>query len=117
MFADYFTTLCKSDEGFVVICIPRSEGVETKQIKTSYSITAGTAYVTFDNVRVEGRYVVGEDGLGIPVVLSNFNHERWVMCCSTIRSARAVTEQCMLWANQRKVRNSFFLLHCALFGG
>ncbi len=35
--------------------------------------------------------------------LSNFNHERWVMCCSTIRSARAVTEQCLLWANQRKV--------------
>ncbi|KDN52180.1 peroxisomal acyl-CoA-dehydrogenase [Tilletiaria anomala UBC 951] len=102
MFADYFTTLAKTDDGFAVLCIPRTEGVETKQIKTSYSTTAGTAYITFDNVRVPAKYVVGEDGLGIQIVLSNFNHERWVMCCSTIRSSRAVCEQVMLWINQRK---------------
>ena len=59
-------------------------------------------FVQFDNVRVPAKYVLAEDGLGIQVALSNFNHERWVMCCATIRSARAVTEQCMLWANQRK---------------
>lgn len=89
--------------GFAVICVPRScGGVETKQIKTSYSTTAGTAYVTYDNVKVPKRYLVGEDGLGIQIILSNFNHERWVMCCSTIRAARAMCEQDMLWANQRK---------------
>lgn len=87
-----------------MICIPRScGGVETKQIKTSYSTTAGTAYVTFDNVKVPSRYLVGEDGMGIQVILSNFNHERWVMCCSTIRASRGVCEQLMLWINQRKV--------------
>lgn len=72
MWADYFTTGLKTDDGFAVICIPRLEGVETRQIRTSYSTTAGTAYVTFDNVKVPARYVVGEDGLGIPVILSNF---------------------------------------------
>ncbi len=51
-----------------MILVPRGEGVETKQIKTSYSTTAGTAYVTYDNVRVPGKYVLGEDGLGIQVV-------------------------------------------------
>lgn len=103
VFADYFTTAVKTDMGFAVICVPRScGGVETKQIKTSYSTTAGTAYVTFDNVKVPKRYLVGEDGLGIQIVLSNFNHERWVMCCSTIRAARALCEQDMLWCNQRK---------------
>lgn len=101
-FADYFTTAVKTDEGFAVICIPRTEGVETKQIKTSYSTTAGTAYVTFDDVKVPARYLVGEDGAGIPVILSNFNHERWVMCCSTIRAARAVCAQVMMWTHQRK---------------
>lgn len=70
-------------------------GVETKQIKTSYSTTAGTAYVTFDNVKVPSDYVIGEDGMGIQIVLSNFNHERWVMCCSTIRSSRAICEVLM----------------------
>lgn len=103
VFADYFTTAVKTDMGFAVICVPRTVGgVETKQIKTSYSTTAGTAYVTFDNAKVPKHYLVGEDGLGIQIVLSNFNHERWVMCCSTIRASRAMCEKLLLWTNQRK---------------
>ncbi|PWO01430.1 acyl-CoA dehydrogenase NM domain-like protein [Tilletiopsis washingtonensis] len=102
-FADYFTTAVKTDEGFAVLLIRRDfGGVETKQIKTSYSTTAGTAYVTFDNVKVPSEYVIGEDGMGIQIVLSNFNHERWVMCCSTIRSSRAICEVLMKWTSQRK---------------
>lgn len=32
-----------------MLLIERGEGVETKPIKTSYSASAGTAYVTFEN--------------------------------------------------------------------
>ncbi|CAO1626427.1 unnamed protein product [Parajaminaea phylloscopi] len=109
VFADYFTTACKlqdsagEDEGFVVLCIPRSVGgVESKQIKTSYSPTAGTAWLFFDDCHVPSKYLVGSEGAGIPVILSNFNHERWVMCCSTIRASRAVCAQLMMWTHQRK---------------
>ena len=59
--------------------IERGEGVETKQIKTSYSTTAGTAYVTFDNVKVPTKHLLGEEHKGMNVILSNFNHERWTM--------------------------------------
>lgn len=52
--------------------IPRSEGVETKAIKTSYSSTAGTAYVTFDKVRVPVANTLGKVGQGMQVILSNF---------------------------------------------
>lgn len=109
MFADYFTSAVKvlshdgEEEGFAVLCIPRScGGVETKQIKTSYSTTAGTAYVMYDEAKVPAKYLVGEEGAGIPVILSNFNHERWVMCCSTIRASRAISAQLMMWTHQRK---------------
>jgi len=37
------------------------------------------------------------------VVLSNFNHERWIMCCCSARSQRIIVEECFKWANQRKV--------------
>jgi alkylation response protein AidB-like acyl-CoA dehydrogenase len=60
----------------VVILIPRSKGVETRPIQTSYSMAAGTAYVTFDNVRVPYGNTVGQDNGGLQVILSNFNHER-----------------------------------------
>lgn len=89
----------------------RGPGVETKHVKTSYSPTAGTAYITFDNVRVPVGNTLGEEGGGIFVMLrfvelssvlyitelrpfscSNFNHERWVMCCASARSQRSVGE-------------------------
>ncbi|KAG6865903.1 hypothetical protein C0991_010736 [Blastosporella zonata] len=102
-FADYFTVGCKTEDGFTVILVERSPGVETKQIKTSYSTTAGTAYITFDDVRVPVGNTLGEEGGGIFVILSNFNHERWVMCCASARSQRGIIEECLKWTTQRKV--------------
>lgn len=47
--------------------------METKQIKTSYSTTAGTAYITFDNVRVPVENTLGEVGGGIFVIVSGLS--------------------------------------------
>jgi alkylation response protein AidB-like acyl-CoA dehydrogenase len=85
-----------------VILIPRQEGVTTKPIKTSYSSTAGTAYVTFDNVRVPVENTLGPEGGGIFVILSNFNHERWAMICASARAQRVITEESLKWISQRK---------------
>ncbi|KAJ7931447.1 acyl-CoA dehydrogenase NM domain-like protein [Mycena leptocephala] len=101
-FCDYFTVGCKTEDGFTVILVERGPGVETKPIKTSYSPSAGTAYITFDNARAPVGNTLGEEGGGIFVMLSNFNHERWVMCCSSARSQRAIVEECLKWSAQRK---------------
>ncbi|KAK7033074.1 hypothetical protein R3P38DRAFT_3313146 [Favolaschia claudopus] len=101
--ADYFTVGCRSENGMVVLVIPRGEGIETKPIKTSYSSTAGTAYITFDNVLVPFENTLGEDGDGLRVILSNFNHERWGMTCNSVSGQRAIVEECLKWATQRKV--------------
>lgn len=108
-FADYFTVGCKTEDGFTVILVERGPGIETSQIKTSYSTTAGTAYITFDNVKVPVENTLGEEGGGIFVILryvgslstfiyrfltrgdSNFNHERWVMCCASARGQRMIS--------------------------
>ncbi|KAF7327904.1 Acyl-CoA dehydrogenase [Mycena kentingensis (nom. inval.)] len=101
-FSDYFTVGCKTEDGFTVILVERGPGVETKSIKTSYSPSAGTAYITFDNARAPVGNTLGEEGGGIFVMLSNFNHERWVMCCGSARSQRAIIEECLKWSSQRK---------------
>ncbi|KAI9511847.1 acyl-CoA dehydrogenase NM domain-like protein [Russula earlei] len=102
VFADYFTVGCKTNDGFTVILVERGEGVETSQIKTSYSTTAGTAYITFDNVKVPVGNTLGPEGGGVFVMLSNFNHERWVMAAGSARSQRLIVEECLKWVNQRK---------------
>ncbi|KAF8235821.1 acyl-CoA dehydrogenase [Tricholoma matsutake] len=103
-FADYFTVGCRNDQGgMVVLLIERGPGVETKQIKTSYSTTAGTGYVTFENVHVPYENTLGDDNGGLQVILSNFNHERWGMACGSIGAQRYIVEECLKWATQRQV--------------
>lgn len=91
VFCDYFVAGVRTEKGLSVLLIERGEGVETKAIKTSYSPTAGTAYITFDNVKVPVENLLGEENKGIYVILSNFNHERWTMSCAFLpaRKTRA----------------------------
>ncbi|XXH03894.1 hypothetical protein Hte_010302 [Hypoxylon texense] len=103
VFCDYFITGVRTDKGLSVLLIERGEGVETKAIKTSYSPAAGTAYITFDNVKVPAENLLGEENKGIYVILSNFNHERWTMACATIRQCRTIVEECLKWSHQRLV--------------
>ncbi|KAI1140543.1 acyl-CoA dehydrogenase NM domain-like protein [Hypoxylon sp. FL0543] len=103
VFCDYFITGVRTDKGLSVLIIERGEGVETKPIKTSYSTAAGTAYITFDNVKVPVENLLGEENKGIYVILANFNHERWAMACATIRQCRVIVEECLKWSHQRLV--------------
>ncbi|KAG6865906.1 hypothetical protein C0991_010739 [Blastosporella zonata] len=95
---------CRNNEGgMVVLLIERQEGVETKPIKTSYSTTAGTGFVTFDGVFVPYENTLGPDNGGLQVILSNFNHERWGMACGSVGAQRFIVEECLKWATQRHV--------------
>ncbi|KAF2018350.1 acyl-CoA dehydrogenase family protein [Aaosphaeria arxii CBS 175.79] len=103
MWCDYFVTGCKTEKGFSVLLIPRQEGVETSLIKTSYSTAAGTAFVEFNNVKVPVENILGEEDKGFIVIMSNFNHERFMMACGVNRWSRTVVEECLKWCNQRIV--------------
>ena len=89
MFCDYFVTGVKTGKGLSVLLIERGEGLETKPIKTSYSPTAGTAYITYDNVKVPVANLLGQEDKGIHVILSNFNHERWTMTWYVLGTCRS----------------------------
>jgi alkylation response protein AidB-like acyl-CoA dehydrogenase len=103
MFSDYFVTGCKTDKGFSVLLIERDENVETKLIKTSYSTTAGTAFVEFNDVLVPVENLLGKEHQGFAVIMANFNHERFMMACGVIRFSRTIVEECLKWCNQRIV--------------
>mmetsp|Transcript_41271 Transcript_41271/g.90025 ORF Transcript_41271/g.90025 Transcript_41271/m.90025 type:complete len:517 (+) Transcript_41271:60-1610(+) len=104
--ADYFVTAVrtggKGAGGVSMMLIERSEGLETKSIQTSYSKSAGTAYVTFENVKVPKKNVIGFENGGFLCIMYNFNHERWFIIAYTIAATRGVIEQCMKWAYQRR---------------
>lgn len=101
--SDYFTVGARTGDHLTVFLVPRCEGVDTKQIKTSYGTTAGTSYVTFDNVKIPNENMIGPENDGLRVILANFNHERFMISCQTVRYARKAVEECLLWASQRSV--------------
>ncbi|KAJ1564354.1 hypothetical protein HK096_008389 [Nowakowskiella sp. JEL0078] len=104
-FSDYFTTAVRTGSGMggiSMLLIERSEGLSTKPIKTSYA-AAGTALVIMENVKVPVENLIGKEGQGFQVMMFNFNHERWAMVAQVNRASRSVLEDCLKWANQRKV--------------
>ncbi|KAI8809495.1 acyl-CoA dehydrogenase/oxidase [Cladochytrium replicatum] len=103
VFADYFTTAVRTEKGISVLLIPRTEGVSTKLIRTSYSPAAGTSLVIFENVKVPVENLIGTEGHGFQVIMFNFNHERWAIVASVVSGARLVVEESLKWAHQRKV--------------
>jgi alkylation response protein AidB-like acyl-CoA dehydrogenase len=104
MYADFFTTLVNIEgEGMSLLCIERSDAVETRPIKTAYSAAAGTAYVVFDGAKVPARNIIGEAGQGFYLAMANFNKERWGMVGGGNRLSRLMVEECFKWATQRKI--------------
>ncbi|BGO97423.1 Acyl-CoA dehydrogenase [Rhodotorula toruloides] len=103
-FSDYFMTAVRTGpKSLTMMLIERdADTVDTRKIKTSYSPSAGTAYVFFEKTKVPVENVLGGEGNGLKVILSNFNHERWVINCRIARYSRLVFEETWKWAHLRK---------------
>ena len=104
---DYFSTAVRTGgpgmNGISMLLIPRGPGLRTKYIKTMYGAAAGTAYVVMEDVKVPVENLLGKENEGFKVIMYNFNHERWLIVCQSVRCSRLIVEECFKWAMQRKV--------------
>lgn len=107
MYADYFVTPVRTGgaggRGLSLLLIERGPGLETKQIKTTYSTCCGTALVIMNNLHVPVSNLMGKEGEGFKQIMYNFNHERWLMVQSLIGQGRAALGDTFMWAKQRKI--------------
>eukprot|EP00729_Bicosta_minor_P001085 gene1085-1416_t len=82
-YADYFTTLCNTSQGMVLLVIERDDDtVDTRAIKTSYSPAAGTSYVQFIDAVVPVANLIGKPGMGFMYVPN-------VTLCACVAAAAA----------------------------
>lgn len=107
MYADYFVTAVRTGGpgagGISMLLVPRSEEVRTNIIKSKYSSAAGTAFVTYEGAKVPKRNLFGKENRGFQIIMSNFNHERWMIIVFCLARARLCTEEVFKWSMQRKV--------------
>lgn len=107
MFADYFTVAVRTGgpgrAGISFMLLEKDmPGIECKQMQCSGVWASGTAFVTFDNVKVPKENLIGDENAGFKYVMYNFNHERWGFIAQATRFSRVCLEEAFRYANRRK---------------
>eukprot|EP01115_Flamella_aegyptia_P001064 TRINITY_DN11650_c0_g1_i2.p1 TRINITY_DN11650_c0_g1~~TRINITY_DN11650_c0_g1_i2.p1 ORF type:complete len:199 (+),score=101.98 TRINITY_DN11650_c0_g1_i2:2-598(+) len=63
---------------------------------------SGTAYITFEDVKVPVENLIGKENDGFKYIMYNFNQERWGICVQATRFARVCYEEAFKHALKRK---------------
>jgi alkylation response protein AidB-like acyl-CoA dehydrogenase len=106
-FADFFTVAVRTGGagmgGLSMMLLERSmPGVTTKHMKCSGVWPSGTAFVTFEDVKVPVENLIGQENQGFKYIMYNFNHERWSITAEAARFARVCFEEAYRYAFKRK---------------
>lgn len=117
--ASYFTTAVRTGGpgigGVSVLVIPADlEGVKATRMKTQGWWMSSTALIAFDNVKVPVKYLVGQEGKGFRYIMSNFNHERFVLAAMSNRYARVCMEEAIRYGQKRQTFGKRLMDHQVL---
>ncbi|KXN70207.1 acyl-CoA dehydrogenase NM domain-like protein, partial [Conidiobolus coronatus NRRL 28638] len=116
--ADYFLTAVRTGgpgiKGISVILIERGPGVKTRPIEVMGLHGSGTAFVTFEDVKVSAGNIIGEVNEGFKTIIMNFNPERIGMIISGIRFARVLYEESFKYANKRRTFGKNLIEHAVI---
>jgi alkylation response protein AidB-like acyl-CoA dehydrogenase len=63
---------------------------------------AGSTYIEFDDVEVPAANLLGKENEGFKIFMSNFNHERLWLACTSLRLARICAQDAYEHANWRE---------------
>ncbi|KAL4884948.1 acyl-CoA dehydrogenase/oxidase [Aspergillus karnatakaensis] len=97
IFANYCTAAVRTGGdgvgGISALVMPlKQRGVTCRKIEDSGVHASGSTYIGFDDVEVPVANLLGEENKGFPIIMSNFNHERLWLACTSLRLARVCIE-------------------------
>jgi acyl-CoA dehydrogenase len=112
--ADWLTVAVRTGEpgtrgagGISMIVVPGdSAGLSRTALDKMGWWCSDTAHLRFDGVRVPARFLVGEEGGGFKIIMTNFNGERLAMSAMALGFAQACYDEALDWARQRKTFGS-----------
>ncbi|KUL82509.1 hypothetical protein ZTR_10653 [Talaromyces verruculosus] len=80
-------------KGVSALIIPlKAKGVTRRKIENSEVRASGSTYLKFDDVEVPVSNLLGPENGGFEILMSNFNHERLWLACTSLRMARCCAE-------------------------
>ncbi|GME46821.1 Acyl-CoA dehydrogenase conserved site [Neofusicoccum parvum] len=107
IFADYCTAAVRTGGegrgGVSALIIPlKAKGVTCRKMENSGVNASGSTYIEFDDVRVPAANLLGQENRGFEIIMSNFNHERLWLACTSLRLARVCAEDAFQHATTRE---------------
>jgi acyl-CoA dehydrogenase len=114
MRADWITMAVRTGEagskgsgGISMIVVPGDvKGLSRSKLDKMGWWCSDTAHLRMDNVRVPSRFLLGAEGAGFKMIMSNFNGERLGMSAMALGFARACYDEALDWSRQRKTFGS-----------
>jgi acyl-CoA dehydrogenase len=119
MRADYITVAVRTGEagskgsgGISMILVPTDVvGLSRTRLEKMGWWCSDTAHLRFDNVRVPASNLLGEEGAGFKIIMTNFNGERLAMSAMALGFAQACFDEALDWARQRKTFGNTLIEH------
>jgi acyl-CoA dehydrogenase len=90
--------------GLSVLVVPLKNhpGVTMRRLKVAGQITGGTTYIELDDVKVPVSNLIGKEGQGMRIIMTNFNHERLVISVGVTRAARVALSAAFSYCLKRE---------------
>ena len=118
MRADWITMAVRTDlknkgpTGISMLIVPGDAvGLSRSPLKKMGWLCSDTAHLRFDGVRVPARYLIGEEGSGFKMILTNFNGERLSMAAMALGFSECCYDEALSWARQRKTFGTALVDH------
>ncbi|MBK7005429.1 MAG: acyl-CoA dehydrogenase family protein [Burkholderiales bacterium] len=116
--ADWYTVAVRTDlknkgpMGISMLMVPGDAvGLSRSPLKKMGWLCSDTAQLRFDGVRVPARYLVGNEGDGFKMILTNFNGERLSMAAMALGFSECCYDEALGWAQQRKTFGTALVDH------
>ncbi len=112
MRADWITMAVRTSEsrgagGISMLLVPGdAAGLSRTPLAKMGWWCSDTAHLRMDNMRVPARYLLGDEGAGFRIIMSNFNGERLGMSAMALGFAQACYDEALDWARQRQAFGS-----------
>jgi acyl-CoA dehydrogenase len=86
----------------VVVPLKGHPGVTMRRLKVSGQVAGGTTYIELDDVKVPVTNLIGQEGAGMHIIMTNFNHERLSIAVGVTRQARVALSAAFQYCLKRE---------------
>jgi len=115
-FADFFTVAVRTGGagmgGISLLLIEKnSPGIHVRKMETQFDTCHNTTFITFEDVKVPVAHIIGEENMVFMIIMTNFNHERFLIACRATRGCRLLYEASLKYALERETFGKKLMSH------